>query len=213
MASANLFEAATNHAHGLQASGKRVLFALWTDGSRDRMASMLADHKLMNLKNVASWPEALALPRHETARVVLALNSGFETADLAVISETDILGDRLVRSRRRRRPETSWPRRRLAAGDLVVHIDHGIGRYVGLEDAARCRTRRTIASRSTTPATPSSILPVENIDLLTRYGSDGEGVQLDRLGGAAWQARKARAKERLREMAEGLIAIAAARLR
>jgi len=54
-------------------------------------------------------------------------------------------------------------------------------------------------------------LPVENIDLLTRYGSEAEGVALDRLGGAAWQGRKARAKERLREMAEGLIAIAAAR--
>jgi transcription-repair coupling factor (superfamily II helicase) len=52
---------------------------------------------------------------------------------------------------------------------------------------------------------------VENIDLLTRYGSEGEGVQLDRLGGAAWQNRKARAKERLREMAAGLIKIAAAR--
>ena len=54
-------------------------------------------------------------------------------------------------------------------------------------------------------------LPVENIDLLTRYGSDAEGVQLDRLGGAAWQARKAKAKERLRDMAEGLIRLAAAR--
>ncbi len=54
-------------------------------------------------------------------------------------------------------------------------------------------------------------LPVENIDLLTRYGAESEGVQLDRLGGAAWQARKSRAKERLRDMAEGLIAIAAAR--
>ena len=54
-------------------------------------------------------------------------------------------------------------------------------------------------------------LPVENIDLLTRYGSESEGVVLDRLGGAAWQARKARAKQRLREMADGLIKIAAAR--
>jgi transcription-repair coupling factor (superfamily II helicase) len=52
---------------------------------------------------------------------------------------------------------------------------------------------------------------VENIDLLTRYGAENEGVILDRLGGAAWQARKARAKERLREMAEGLIRIAAER--
>ncbi|HEX5265095.1 MAG TPA: transcription-repair coupling factor, partial [Phenylobacterium sp.] len=54
-------------------------------------------------------------------------------------------------------------------------------------------------------------LPVENIDLLTRYGADSEGVILDRLGGAAWQARKARAKARLRDMAEGLIRIAAER--
>src|SRR3546814_14681252 len=45
-------------------------------------------------------------------------------------------------------------------------------------------------------------VPVENIEVLSRFGSESEGVELDRLGGAAWQARKARVKERLKEMAE-----------
>src|SRR5690606_25335793 len=54
-------------------------------------------------------------------------------------------------------------------------------------------------------------LPVENIELLSRYGSDAEGVQLDKLGGVAWQSRKARLKKRLREIASELIKIAAMR--
>src|SRR5690606_2070441 len=54
-------------------------------------------------------------------------------------------------------------------------------------------------------------LPVENIELLSRYGSEDGGAQLDKLGGVAWQAKKSRLKKRIREMAEQLIKIAAAR--
>src|SRR3546814_10372319 len=54
-------------------------------------------------------------------------------------------------------------------------------------------------------------VPVENIDVLSRYGSESEGVALDRLGGAQWQARKARMKERIREIAGELLKTAAER--
>ncbi len=92
----------------------------------------------------------------------------------------------------------------------MVHIDHGIGRYEGLKTLeVQGAPHDTLELHYGGEA--KLYLPVENIDLLTRYGADGENVQLDRLGGAAWQARKAKAKERLREMAEGLIKIAAAR--
>ena len=64
------------------------------------MAHVLAEHELLNLTPVASWPQALALPRHEIALAVLGIESGFETADIALITEEDILGDRLVRARR-----------------------------------------------------------------------------------------------------------------
>jgi transcription-repair coupling factor (superfamily II helicase) len=209
--SVNLFEAAADHARRLIADGKRVLFASWSEGASERLAGMLADHGLKGVPLAPYWQAAKAADPKKLQRVVLPLDAGFETDNLAVISETDILGDRLARPRRRRRAANFLAEATaLAPGDIVVHIDHGIGRYVGLktlevQEAPHDCLELHYADSS------KLYLPVENIDLLTRYGADGEDVQLDRLGGAAWQARKARAKERLREMAEGLIGIAAAR--
>jgi len=209
--SVNLFEAAVAHAKALSASGKRVLFASWTEGSSERLALMLADHGLAPPPLAPYWDAARAADPRQPQRVVLPLEAGFETPDLAVIAETDILGDRLARPGRRRRASNFLAEASaLTPGDLVVHIDHGIGRYEGL---------RTLDVQGAPHdclelqygGEAKLYLPVENIDLLTRYGSEGEGVQLDRLGGAAWQSRKARAKARLRDMAEGLIRIAAER--
>ena len=210
--SVNLFEATADHARALAIAGKRVLFASWSEGSSERLGVMLADHGLKDIAVAPYWQAAKAADPKRPQRAVLPLDTGFETDTLAVISETDILGDRLARPRRRRRAQNFLAEASaLAPGDLVVHIDHGIGRYVGLktlevQDAPHDCLELHYAVDS------KLYLPVENIDLLTRYGSESEGVQLDRLGGAAWQARKSRAKDRLREMAEGLIAIAAARL-
>jgi transcription-repair coupling factor (superfamily II helicase) len=209
--SVNLFEATADHARKLAADGKRVLFASWSEGSSDRLGSMLADHGLKDIPFAAYWDAAKAANPKTPQRVVMPLESGFETDALAVISETDILGDRLARPRRRRRASNFLAEASsLTPGDLVVHIDHGIGRYEGLktldvQGAPHDCLEIQYGGES------KLYLPVENIDLLTRYGAESEGVVLDRLGGAAWQARKARAKERLREMAEGLIRIAAER--
>ncbi|MDB5450201.1 MAG: transcription-repair coupling factor [Phenylobacterium sp.] len=209
--SVNLFEATADHARKLAADGKRVLFASWSDGSSDRLGSMLADHGLKNIPFAPYWDAAKAGDPKTPQRVILPLDAGFETDSLAVISETDILGDRLARPRRRRRASNFLAEASsLTPGDLVVHIDHGIGRYDGLKTLeVQGAPHDTLEIHYGGEA--KLYLPVENIDLLTRYGSDSEGVQLDRLGGAAWQARKAKAKERLREMAAGLIRIAAER--
>jgi transcription-repair coupling factor (superfamily II helicase) len=209
--SVNLFEAAADHARTLMAAGKRVLFASWSEGASERLNGMLADHGLKDVLFSPYWQAAKAADPKKLQRVVLPLDAGFETDNLAVISETDILGDRLARPRRRRRAANFLAEATsLAAGDLVVHIDHGIGRYVGLK-TLEVQEAPHDCLEIHYAADSKLYLPVENIDLLTRYGADSEDVQLDKLGGAAWQARKARAKERLREMAEGLIAIAAAR--
>ena len=209
--SVNLFEAAASHARALAAAGKRVLFASWTEGSSERLGHMLADHGLTDIAFAPYWQAAKAADPKKPQRVVLPLDAGFETDQLAVISETDVLGDRLARPKRRRRAQNFLAEASsLTPGDLAVHIDHGIGRYAGLktlsvQDAPHDCLELHYGAEA------KLYLPVENIDLLTRYGAESDGVQLDRLGGAAWQARKARAKDRLREMAEGLIAIAAAR--
>src|SRR3982074_1816648 len=96
----NVFEAVVAHVGALQAERKKVVIALWSEGSRDRMGSMLRDHKLNNLTSVNTWRTVLATPRNEAMLAVVGMESGFETADVAVISEQDILGDRLVRPRK-----------------------------------------------------------------------------------------------------------------
>jgi transcription-repair coupling factor (superfamily II helicase) len=209
----NVFEAVTEHVHALQAARKRVVVAMWSDGARDRMSHVLADHGLANLTPVPSWQAAQALPRPQVALAVLGLESGFETADAAVISEQDILGDRLVRPRRAgRKPENFIAEATsLAAGDLVVHVDHGIGRFVGLRAIEAAGAPHDCLEIHYAGG-DKLFLPVENIELLSRYGSEETSVELDRLGGGAWQARKARMKSRIREIAGELIKIAAARL-
>ncbi len=211
-ANANVFEAVTRHVNAVQAAGKRAVIALWSDGSRDRMASVLAEHKLVNLKSVNSWPQALSLPRHETALAVLGISSGFETPDVAVITEEDILGERLVRSGRRSKRAENFitEATSLAAGDLVVHVDHGIGRFVGLRAIEAAGAPHDCLELHYAGG-DKLFLPVENIELLSRYGAEGSHVDLDRLGSGGWQTRKARMKNRIREIAGELIKIAAER--
>src|SRR5690606_31828737 len=132
---ASVFDAVTKHVEALQAGGRRVIVALWSEGARERMSHVLAEHGLHNLSNVDSWPAALALPRPQVALAVLGRDSGFVTADVALIGEQEIRCDRLVRPRRasKRAENCIAEVTSLSAGDLVVHVDHGIGRFVGLQ--------------------------------------------------------------------------------
>ena len=208
----NVFDAVKGHVDALQSAGKRVMFALWSDGARDRMSHLLADHRLLNLVNVDSWPQALARPSIEIALAVLGIESGFETDAIAVIGEQDILGDRLVRPRRASKRAENFiaETTALTAGDLVVHVDHGIGRFVGLKSIEAAGAPHDCLEIHYA-GNDKLYLPVENIELLSRYGSEDMAVELDRLGGAGWQSRKARMKNRIREMAGELIKIAAER--
>ena len=207
----NVFEAAAAHLTALQKAGKRVVIAAWTEGSAERMGGVLADHGLAAIRAVADWPDARKLHKDAAGVAVLALEHGFEADDFAFLAEQDILGDRMVRQRGRAQKAQNFltEASSLAPGDLVTHIEHGIGRYLGLKtiDAAGaphdCLELQYDGGKL--------FLPVENIELLTRYGSDEGTTQLDRLGGAGWQNRKAKMKERVREIAAELIRIAAAR--
>ena len=208
----NVFDAVAKHVQALQGGGKRVAVALWSEGARERMGHVLSDHGLANLSNIASWPEALALPKPQVALAVLGLETGFETEDAAVISEQDILGDRLVRPRRAAKRAENFIAEvtSLSAGDLVVHVDHGIGRFVGLQNIEAAGAPHDCLEIHYAESA-KLFLPVENIELLSRYGSEDTNVELDRLGGTGWQTRKARLKNRIREIAHELIKIAAER--
>ena len=208
----NVFEAAAEHVRTLQAASKHVIIAAWSDGSRERLAGVLADHGLTATQPIASLTQGLHYKGKKAALAVFGLEQGFEAGDIAVISEQDILGDRLVRKRKNAKRAANFLTEigSISAGDIVVHAAHGIGRFVGLLPIEAGGIRHDCLELHYAEGV-KLFLPVENLELLSRYGSEDTDVQLDRLGGAGWQKRKARMRKRVLEMAAGLIQIAAAR--
>jgi transcription-repair coupling factor (superfamily II helicase) len=209
----NVFDATIAHVRRLQHAGKHVILAAFTAGARERLATLLSEHEFSDARKVDSYAEALGLPAGTAAYAVLGLEQGFETPELAVVAEQDILGDRLIRPRRKTRKAADLitEATSLTVGDLVVHADHGIGRFDGLTTITALGAPHDCLEIGYAGG-DKLYLPVENIELLSRYGA-GEGgeAQLDRLGGVGWQNRKARLKQRIREIASELIKIAALR--
>jgi len=208
---ANVYEAVADHVGKLRKSGHKVVLASYTRGARERLAGLLEDHGLKTQKLVDSWQEALG-SKTQPALLVIPLEHGFTTPDVAVLTEQDMLGDRLVRRRKRRKAADAFLQElaTLSPGDLVVHADHGIGRYEGLTQIPVSKVPHDCVALEYARG-DKLYVPVENIELLSRYGSESEGVSLDSLGGEAWQRRKSRMKERIREIAGELIKVAALR--
>jgi transcription-repair coupling factor (superfamily II helicase) len=205
----NLFDALVDHVKARRRSGP-VVIASWSEGARERLAGLLDDHGLPDTKEINDFrdvPDA----KGGVFLTVWPLETGFEGRGLTVISEQDVLGDRLVRAPRKRRKAENFltEAQSLSPGDLVVHVDHGVGRYVGLTVVQALGASHECVHLEYAGG-DRLYLPVENIELLSRYGHE-EGL-LDKLGGGAWQAKKARLKQRIREIADRLIRIAAERL-
>jgi transcription-repair coupling factor (superfamily II helicase) len=210
---ANVFDAVRRHVVDLTGQGRRVVIAGYTPGARERLGHLLAEHGLTRVTSVDDGPGVDALDPGRVGAAVLTLETGFVAPDLAVMTEQDILGDRLTRPQRKRRrgEEFLTEAASLTAGDLVVHVDHGIGRYEGLETLTVGGAPHDCL-KVVYAGEDKLFVPVENIEVLSRYGSEETPATLDRLGGAAWQARKARVKKRLKDMADELMKIAAARM-
>jgi transcription-repair coupling factor (superfamily II helicase) len=211
-ANENVYEAVQRHVDALRKAKTRVVLASYTGGARERLSGLLADHGVKRLAPVDSWQEALGTSAEgKVALVVLPLEHGFTAEGVALLTEQDMLGDRLVRRKRVKKADAFLAElAMLTPGDLVVHQDHGIGRYEGLTTIP-VRQAPHDCVMLTYDGGDKLYVPVENIDALSRYGSESEGVALDKLGGVQWQARKARMKERIREIAGEILKTAAAR--
>jgi transcription-repair coupling factor (superfamily II helicase) len=208
----NVYEAFVAHIRSEQVAGRRVVLACTSAGSRARIKSTLKEHHFGSFVDAETWAEAVNAPQGTLAGICVVIERGFVTKDLAIITEQDVLGDRLVRTGRKRRKADAFiaEASQLSEGDLVVHLEHGIGRYESLETLTVGGAPHDCL-RIIYHGNDKLFVPVENIEVLSRFGSETSGIQLDKLGGAAWQARKAKLKERIRDMAEQLINIAAQR--
>ncbi|GAB3437674.1 transcription-repair coupling factor [Insolitispirillum peregrinum] len=208
----NVYDAVRQHVIAEQQRGQKVVLAAYSLGLRDRLMGVLRDHGLPGLTPVESWQEVTDTDARTVPVIVLGAEHGFEAPGLTLIAEPDILGDRLARPAKKKRKADKFIQdvSALAEGDLVVHVEHGIGRYDGLETLSVADAPHDCL-RLIYDGGDKLYVPVENLDVLSRFGSETAGVHLDRLGSPAWQARKAKLKERIRDMASQLIQVAALR--
>ncbi|GIL38495.1 transcription-repair coupling factor [Roseiterribacter gracilis] len=206
------FDAVTDYLKFHAAEGRRGLIAAYSAGSLHRLLSLLGDLGLEKLEPIQDFAHAQALGKNRVGVTVLPVESGFVGPDVVLLTEQDILGERLSRPAKKRRRSDKFviELASLAPGDFVVHQEHGIGRYDGLEEIAVGGAPHDCV-RIIYDGNDKLFVPVENIDVLTRYGSEETVVTLDKLGGAGWQARKAKVQKRLKDMAEALLKIAAVR--
>jgi len=185
-------------------SKKKVVIGAISEGSASRLKSILHDHNIM----VSESSESLL------KLVITQLEKGFISPQVTLITEQDILGDRLnVKRGRKLDPENFIAQTSmLQPGDFIVHSDHGVGRF---EELVTLDLSESGIPHDCLKLTyfggDKLFLPVENIEIITRYGESENNVRLDKLGGVAWQAKKSALKERIKEVADKLIAVAAAR--
>ncbi len=209
----NAYEVAAKYLQSLGKTGKKAIIAAYSEGSRSRITSILGEVASPAPVLADSWQDALGLSsKGRPAALVLPLETGFANADLELITEQDILGDRLVRRKKRKKDADAFLAElsALTPGDLIVHMEHGIGRYEGLQSIPVGNSPHDCVML-TYHGGDKLYIPVENLDVLSRYGSSEEAVQLDKLGGEAWQKRRARLKERIQEIAHELMKTAAER--
>ena len=204
--SVSLFGALAAHVKVKLSSGP-VVIASYSEGARERLTGLIEDEGIVEVIPVSDMSRVGKSGVH---LAVWPLDHGFEAAGVTVISEQDVLGDRLIRQTKRKRRAQNFltEANTLTPGDLVVHVDHGVGRYMGMEVVTALGAAHECLLLEYAESS-KLYLPVENIELLSKYGHE-EGL-LDKLGGSAWQAKKARLKERIRQIAERLIRVAAER--
>ncbi len=192
--------------------GRKILIAVYGEGSRDRLLKMMEHAGFTNFVDVKKPDDLKKLSVQQIGISILALDHGFIAPDLCVISEQDILGDRLARKSKKRAKADNFLKEvsSLVPGDLVVHIDHGVGRFDSLETVKAAGTHHDCL-KIIYAGDDKLFVPVENIEILSRFGSDEGTIQLDKLGGAGWQARKSKVKKDLMIMADQLLKIAAER--
>ncbi len=191
--------------------GKAIMIACFSQGSRERLQTLLMEHSFHSVR-IENWREYKNIKGKTIGLAVLPLEQGFETENLYIFSEQDILGERITRAVKKKKTSDVFLQEasNFNEGDLVVHKDHGIGRFEGLitlevSGAAHDCLKIIYADDD------KLFLPVENIEMVSRFGLDEENTQLDKLGGASWQNRKARLKQRIKIAAEALLKIAAER--
>ena len=194
-----------------RARGEVVVFVAATPGRAERLIEVLDDYELRGV-NIDRGDDSFAASVLVTTGV---LSRGFRlpAAQLQIFAETDLFEEeRRAQDRARRSAAAAFlsDLRDLKVGDLVVHVDNGIGEFVGLKEMTVGPNETLEFLELRYAGDDKLFVPVSRLDLIQKY-SGGARPSLDRLGGTTWEKAKSRVKKAMRDMAEELLKLYAAR--
>ncbi|AIL65759.1 Transcription-repair-coupling factor [Rickettsiales bacterium Ac37b] len=206
-----IYDILHSYIKAIQLSNKKLIICCTTEGSRQRISHILQSNNI-TICNIELWSQVQKLDVNIVGITVYPLSQGFELEKYVLISEQDLLGERIRprRNSRKRLENIINETVSFAVDELVVHRDYGIGRFIGLETVDVLGIKHDFLSL-VYEGGDKLYIPVENIELLSRYGSDNEASVLDKLGGTSWQIRKSRLQNRIKLAAEELLKTAAER--
>ncbi len=192
----------------------RVLFCAESAGRREVLLELLARLKLKP-NEFDSWP-AFTASTERLGICIAPLDDGLLLEDLALVAESPLFGQRVMQRRRREKSRDGGDNviknlTELREGAPVVHIDHGVGRYLGLVTMEfDGQAAEFLALMYAEEA--KLYVPVASLHLIARYtGSDDALAPLHRLGSEIWQKAKRKAAEQVRDVAAELLDIYARR--
>lgn len=194
----------------------RVIFCAESAGRRETLFELLGRIRITP-KTVEGWTDFLN-DDAPIAITIASLEQGFiqNNPAIALISESQLFGERIQQQRRRKQSQDNADLviknlTELKLGAPIVHIDHGVGRYRGLETiSVDDQTNEFLTLEYADGA--KLYVPVTNLHLISRYsGSDEEYAPLHKLGNDAWQKAKRKAAEKIRDTAAELLDVYARR--
>ncbi len=188
----------------------KTIIACYSEGSLNRVKSLLDNYNI-HWFVIESFLDYKKISGKSVGLAIFPLKHGFTYDDFTIISEQDLLGEKIVRKKSKYSIEKLFEEiNNIQVGEFVVHQKHGIGIFSGLETVSAGGIEHDCLKLIYADG-DILYIPVENLDLLTRYGGDEENVRLDKLGGSAWHNRKEKLKQKLKEIAAQLINTAALR--
>jgi transcription-repair coupling factor (superfamily II helicase) len=188
----------------------KIIVACNSEGSSARIKNILENYNI-HWYQLNKFEEYKNISGKTVGITILPIDHGFSVDSLAIVTEQDLLGEKIIRKKSTKTIETLMEEiNNLQIGEYVVHKQHGIGLFSGLETIKAAGIEHDCI-KIIYDGGDILYIPVENLDLLTRYGSSEETIRLDKLGGISWSNRKAKLKEKLKEIAAQLIKTAALR--
>ncbi|PPR16207.1 MAG: Transcription-repair-coupling factor [Alphaproteobacteria bacterium MarineAlpha9_Bin3] len=209
--SMDLFEDLISYIKSQIENGYKVIIACKSAGSRKVFSEQLNKYSISNIDFGNSWVIKNFSSNNIISLLIANFEKGFEIGNNIIISETDIFGKRYSKVNKSKKLETALQEAEsFNIGDYLVHLEYGVGRYNGLKVVEINKVKHDCIELEYL-SKDKLLIPVQNINLLSKFSSKDSQPLLDKLGSKSWSNKKRRAKEKIKDVAENLVRIASER--